>query len=84
MLSFSRQASPNAGEPASGLFQVAGQELGQVDTADVGELVELGAAGEAVSQDHRVLGVAHGGQQGGFRDGLRDVIVAALDAEVPG
>ena len=51
------------------VFQAAGQELGQVGAADVGELVELGAAGEPVGQHHRVPGVAHGGQQGGLGDG---------------
>jgi RNA polymerase sigma factor (sigma-70 family) len=51
------------------VVQPAGQELGQVSAADVGELVELGPAGEPVGQHHRVLGVAHRGQQGGLGDG---------------
>jgi hypothetical protein len=52
------------------VFQVAGQELCQVDAADVAQLVELGAAGEAVGQHDRVLrGAADGGQQGGLGDG---------------
>jgi len=47
-----------------------GQELCQVDAADVTKLIELGAAGEPVSQYHRVLrGAADGGQQGGLGDG---------------
>ena len=51
------------------VFQAAGQELGQVSAADVGELVELGAAREPVGQHHAVPGVAHRGQQGGLGDG---------------
>jgi RNA polymerase sigma factor (sigma-70 family) len=51
------------------VVQAAGQELGQVGAADVGKLVELGTAGEAVGQHHRVLGVAHRGQQGGLGHG---------------
>ena len=39
--------------------------------ADVAELIELGAAGEPVGQDHGVWwGVADGGQQGGLGDGV--------------
>jgi hypothetical protein len=55
-----------------------------VGATDPGELVELGAAGEPVGQDDRVAGRADGGQQGGLGHGGRDVVVAALDAEVAG
>ena len=58
-----------AATPLPTVLQAAVQELGQVGAGDVGELVELGAAGEPVGQHHRVLGVAHGGQQGGLGDG---------------
>jgi hypothetical protein len=56
-----------------------------VDGADAAELVELGAAGEPVGQHHRAgRRVAHRGQQGVLRNGPGDVVMAALDAEVPG
>jgi hypothetical protein len=58
-----------AAAPLPTVLQAAGQELGQVGAGDVGELVELGAAGEPVGQHHRVLGVVHRGQQGGLGDG---------------
>ena len=67
------------------LTEAAGEELGKVEAADAGELVELGAAGEAVGQHHGARrGVAHGGQQGGLRHGHRDLVVAAFDPEVAG
>ena len=52
---------------------------------DAGQLVELGAAGEAVGQDSRAVARRpHRGQERGLRDRDRDVVVAALHAEVAG
>ena len=66
----SRLLGPEARGRLPVVFQVAGQELGQVRAGDVGELVELGAAGEPVGQHQRVrCGVAYGGQQGGLGHG---------------
>jgi hypothetical protein len=48
-----------------------------------GQLLELGAAGKAVGQDRGACPRAsHGWQQGCLGDRDRDVVVAALDAEV--
>ena len=45
-------------------LEPGGEQLGQVDAPDVGELVELGTAGEAVGEDRRVLaGRADRGEQ---------------------
>jgi hypothetical protein len=50
---------------------------------DVCQVVELGATGEAVGQDRRsVTRRADRGQESGLGDRDRDVVVAALDAEV--
>ena len=64
--------------------QARGEQLGQVGAVDVGELVELGAAGEAVGQHRRALPPAarDRGEQGGLGDRDGHVVVAALDAEV--
>ena len=56
-----------------------------MDAGPVGEVGELGAAGEAVGEDGGVCGGgAEGGQQGGFGDRDRQVVVAAFDPEVAG
>ena len=50
-----------------------------------GEVVELGAAGEAVSEDDRVRpGSTYGGQQVVLGDRHRDLVVPLLDPEVAG
>jgi len=49
----------------------------------VGELFELGSAGEAVREDHGAYSCsADGGQQRGLRDRHRDVVVAAFDTKI--
>jgi hypothetical protein len=56
-----------------------------VGALDVRQVAELGAAGEAVGQDGRAVARrADRRQQGGLGDSDRDVVVAALDAEVAG
>ena len=49
--------------------QPGGEQLGEVGALDVGELVELGAAGEPVGQHDRLGGRADGGEQGGLGHG---------------
>ena len=64
-------------------LKLGGEQLGQVGALDVGELVELGAAREAVGEHGRVLpGGADRGEQRGLGDRRRDVVVPALDTEV--
>ncbi len=76
---------PGAGRGSAPLRQAVGEELGQVGAGDVGELVELGAAGEAVGQDGgAVAGRPDRREQCGLGDGDRHVVVALLDAEVAG
>lgn len=54
------------------------EEFGEVHAGSVGEVFELGAAGEAVREQHSVcVCVAQGGQQCGFGDGHGDVVVPA-------
>ena len=49
---------------------------------DARQVIQLGAAGEAVGEDGRIVACrADRGEQGGFRDRDRDVVVAPLDAE---
>ncbi len=49
----------------------------------VGELFELGSAGEAVREDHGVYSCsADGRQQRDLRDRHRDVVVAAFDTKI--
>src|ERR1035437_3104146 len=65
--------------------QMCGEQFGEVDGAAIGELVELGAAGEPVRQHDAVAGRgAYRRQQRylGYRN--RQVVVAAFDPEVPG
>ena len=64
-----------------------GEEFGQVHglAAAAVELVDLGAAAEAVGQDHRAgAGRAQPRQQGAFGDGAADLAVPGLEAEVAG
>ena len=54
-----------------------------MDAASPSEVGQLGAAGEPVGEHDRVgRGRAVRGQQGGFGDGHRDVVVAAFHTEV--
>src|SRR3954468_21874774 len=58
--------------------QSAGQQLGQVQTADAAQLVQLRAAGEPVGQDGGAgLRVANARQQHPLRAGPADLEVAA-------
>jgi len=77
--------SPTLSWRLTRLLLAGGEQLGQVGAGDLREVLQLGAAGEAVGQDRRVRpGAPDRRQQGGLRDRDRDVIVPALDAEVAG
>jgi D-alanyl-D-alanine carboxypeptidase (penicillin-binding protein 5/6) len=77
--------SPTLAWRLTRLRLAGGQELGQVGAGDLRQVLQLGAAGEAVGQDRRVrAGAPDRRQQGGLRDRDRDVVVAALDPEVAG
>ena len=59
------------------------QHLRQVSAVGAGQLLELGAAGEAVGEDGRTgRGLPYGGQQLFLRAGHRHVVVPAFEAEV--
>src|SRR5512139_136370 len=79
------------GRTGAGLIvEGRGEQLGQMEAADAGQMVELGAAGEAVGQCDRVVsgstgvpdGLPYGGQQRGLGHRHRDLVMPALDAEV--
>ncbi len=59
-----------------------GGEVGQVHGGAAGGLADLGAAAVAVGDDRRVPVGADGGEQHALTAGLRDLVVAPLEAEV--